>query len=552
MDMKRFFLYAIVIVALALAGCGSDGNGGMTAMPDPDPTPTPDPCPTGQTRNADGDCEAPQPARMPPPMELVEGIVTANNDDFSAVNPAPYSHEDRPGKLVENGSPTGDVLEIGVKIDGTIGDVNIGTDDGDATSALTNLRELTKSDDMMPPSVGSFADGSVHSRTNMGVTDTAYVYETRDAPGGRAWDMLYPTAEEDSTTNSELTGTDAFAGIAEPDSTPAGNQGFNVITFGSSVDAIGMRFESDMFPSSSSQTYTYHTNSEYDRMPATGEGARGVSDVRGQMIDGMFHGIPGTYTCADGGTPGTCTVLTDNRGQVMTLGGTWTFRPDNLATGVTGHMVQGVVDDTDYLTFGYWVQKDESDDLEIGVSTFASGEALDTPYITAMLNLVGHADYDGKAVGKFVKKTLSPAGVSTITDGGTFTADASLKAYFGGNDISFNDRFTISGTINGFRNSDGDTIDDNWSVTLEKADFTTNPGSVPGTNKTTTQDTFMGLTSAGGPSGTWGGSFYGDSPATADLPTATENQKAYPSSVAGEFDAHFTNGHALGAFGAER
>ena len=41
MDMKRFFLYAIVIAALALAGCGSDGNGGMVdnGMPDPDPPP---------------------------------------------------------------------------------------------------------------------------------------------------------------------------------------------------------------------------------------------------------------------------------------------------------------------------------------------------------------------------------------------------------------------------------------------------------------------------------------------------------------------------------
>ena len=38
MDMKRFFLYAIVIAALALAGCGSDGNGGMTGMTDPGPT----------------------------------------------------------------------------------------------------------------------------------------------------------------------------------------------------------------------------------------------------------------------------------------------------------------------------------------------------------------------------------------------------------------------------------------------------------------------------------------------------------------------------------
>ena len=33
--------------------------------------------------------------------------------------------------------------------------------------------------------------------------------------------------------------------------------------------------------------------------------------------------------------------------------------------------------------------------------------------------------------------------MATISDGGTFTADANLTAYFGGNAISFNDRFTI-------------------------------------------------------------------------------------------------------------
>ena len=47
MDMKRFFLYAIVIAALALAGCGGNGNGGMTAMP-PDEPDTPMMCPQGQ------------------------------------------------------------------------------------------------------------------------------------------------------------------------------------------------------------------------------------------------------------------------------------------------------------------------------------------------------------------------------------------------------------------------------------------------------------------------------------------------------------------------
>ena len=66
MDMKRFFLYAIVIAALALAGCG--GNGGGTAMM-PDPTP-PDPpamvtCPDGSTAPSMDACPAgPTPEEM--------------------------------------------------------------------------------------------------------------------------------------------------------------------------------------------------------------------------------------------------------------------------------------------------------------------------------------------------------------------------------------------------------------------------------------------------------------------------------------------------------
>ena len=88
MDMKRFFLYAIAIAALALAGCGGNGGGDdMTMMPQ-----TPEPCPNGQERNAAGDCVAPTPpppTREAPPMELVNGSWTANDDDHSATNPHP-------------------------------------------------------------------------------------------------------------------------------------------------------------------------------------------------------------------------------------------------------------------------------------------------------------------------------------------------------------------------------------------------------------------------------------------------------------------------------
>ena len=44
------------------------------------------------------------------------------------------------------------------------------------------------------------------------------------------------------------------------------------------------------------------------------------------------------------------------------------------------------MNDTDYLTFGYWVQKEVDDDeTTIGVSTFASGTVLTADYIAALI-----------------------------------------------------------------------------------------------------------------------------------------------------------------------
>ena len=512
MDMKRFFLYAIAIAALALAGCG--GNGGMAGV---DPAPT-DPAPTDPAPT-DPAPTTPE----PPPMELVHGIVTANSKAHSATNPAPYNHMDR---------PDGDTVTVGVKDDGTFGDVLIGTN------------KLTMSEDMTPPSVGRFAEGSVSSRTSMGVTDTVYAYETKTAPGPRAYNMQYVV------TNTPSMGIQSVD-LNEPASTTV--QKFNVINFDTSgdddnVSEIAMRFGSAMFPSTESQTFTYHTADAYDDIAGKD---RGPTDVRGQKFDGMFHGIPGEYSCDAG--QGSCTATTNNKGRVDTLVGTWSFTPDNVELGVTGHMVQGVVNDTDYLTFGYWVQKDEDTDgsLTIGVTTFVNGTALEANYAAALANLVGTADYEGKAVGKFVKKTLTTDGMATISDGGVFTADADLTAHFSGNTISFNDRYTVRGTIDDFRNADGDMIDPNWSVTLMPATFATDTD--PSVERTTTGAEFAnGVTAAGGPAGDWGGSFYGDTPD--DLPVANNggDNDAYPSSVGGEFDAHFTNGHALGAFGATR
>ena len=296
-------------------------------------------------------------------------------------------------------------------------------------------------------------------------------------------------------------------------------EGFNFLTFAAdgNVSALSERFASSMFPSGGSQTYMYHTNAAYDALATN---ARGSTDIRGQMFDGMFHGVPGKYAC----TASPCSVSTNNRGEISTLGGTWTFTPNNLQTGVTGHMVQGAVNDTDYLTFGYWVQEDDEDG-EIGVGTFVDGTRLNTTYASALVNLEGTAEYEGKAGGKFVRKTLASDGAATIVDGGVFTADANLTARFGGDDISLNDKFTVVGTVDNFQDGDGDVIDPKWSVMLGKAGFTTSE------DKSTTGAAFTGQASGGGPAGTWGGSFYGASPPeTADEPQANSggNNDAYP------------------------
>ena len=80
-------------------------------------------------------------------MELVEGIVTANDDMHSPTNPASYSDPERPGKEVTDaGLREGEVVLLGslnadntsnerVKTDGTFGDVSIATVTGNADPA---------------------------------------------------------------------------------------------------------------------------------------------------------------------------------------------------------------------------------------------------------------------------------------------------------------------------------------------------------------------------------------------------------------------------------
>ena len=158
----------------------------------------------------------------------------------------------------------------------------------------------------------------------------------------------------------------------------------------------------------------------------------------------------------------------------------------------------------------------------------------------------GTAKYAGLAAGTFMRKTLTPDGQPTgpFMSGG-FDANVLLNAKFGGDTVAVADQFTIWGTVSNFKRSGRDALAilstgtpsipfGPLELNTEKAPLTIGDDAA----NTETDGTFTGGTATGG--GSWGGTFHG--PMDEDAPTG----------VTGTFDAHFNNGHILGAYGARK
>ena len=130
------------------------------------------------------------------------------------------------------------------------------------------------------------------------------------------------------------------------------------------------------------------------------------------------------------------------------------------------------------------------------------------------------ATYTGSAVGMSVLKTDNAAGDGQDIDSGSFTASVTLNATFGA--TAADQR--IGGHIHNFV---GDATSDSWRVTLEDAALATG-----GTAST-------GDTVATGLDGVWTNSAYGPA-------------NARPTGVFGHFNAHFSDGHAAGAYATRK
>ena len=250
--------------------------------------------------------------------------------------------------------------------------------------------------------------------------------------------------------------------------------------------------------------------------------AQGEGDIADGTQDGAtYKGIGGMVFC--NGADCKVEEVTDNPNG-RKLVGSWYFTPTSpkayyekvgTATMYTA--------ETNYAEFGHWLSVG---DAGIVINTFAGGGVTGTTTSGLALTVNTEdgattltdksATYSGHAAGISLHKEVDGNGEITSIYSGAFTAEVNLTAKFG-------DTPMLRGAIDKFT---GNAADPDWRVTLVEtafADGTLSDGA---------------LTTATARNGEWTATAYG----TAD---------ARPTGIFGGFNAHFSDGHAAGAYAAE-
>ena len=243
--------------------------------------------------------------------------------------------------------------------------------------------------------------------------------------------------------------------------------------------------------------------------------ATGTSELKehadGSTVRGHYRGASGGYVCTSG-----CTSQLMANGGIM-LGGTWaSFDVD------AGQMYDAL--DASYATYGAWRDAGIVDTSANAGAWYVVSEptAITEAQITAAS---GEATYSGEAVGQ-AAYYHSLGGDANV--GGTFTADAELKANF--------DTNMLSGSITDF---DVGGVNPGWSVELMRHAIAAT-GVAVDTATAQTKWTVDGTAGAAG--GNWSAQFY-------EVP----DDQHQPKGVAGGFEATYeSDGFMVGAFGAER
>ncbi len=235
--------------------------------------------------------------------------------------------------------------------------------------------------------------------------------------------------------------------------------------------------------------------------------------ANGILADQYYKGIKGTLYCQ-----GSCKVDGDNlMGSLFfqKVGGNTLYY--QMKAGNSYYTPYGT-----YARYGYWLYESVS---TTNIVLFAHSPAGSAGDVSETAGLAETATYEGKALGLSVLKTYTGPTVTGLKSG-RFTADVTLNAKFGAAGTP-----ALGGKIDNFM---GNAVDEDWSVTLtekqdDDIDFqgSSNRGEAQGS------DSVGGVTPR---AGQWEARPYGDS------------DTKRPVGVIGTFNAHFSNGHAAGAF----
>jgi hypothetical protein len=377
---------------------------------------------------------------------------------------------------------------------------------------IKNANEFQIIEDKTRGYISGFT-ASVHGRMKSGKTDTLTIYSDREPPKAQMFNEYYKMAE--------------------------GHPGINMITADTTLDDSKtfystLKFDVGAMPNSISK------HMKALKIPAAAN--RYESLKANEKFRGTFHGIPGIYTCS-GGDPCKLKVNGDNVLNVVDEAGlgSLTFKPDPTVNDTEDvHMIQGVILDKDFLSFGYWLQggTGQNNEPTFAVNAFYAGSKIFDDNLTT---LKGSATYRGSATGLYAKKALGLENgkiTRTPNEAGQFTANANLMVHFGaGGTVGDGETNRITGTIDKFLDRNGTAIADDWSLSLNAPAGT----NVKQNGGNSGPITFSGMTGSGQNQGKWSGQFFGVS-----------TTEGHPTSAAGKFTGHFDDGHVIGAFGATR
>ena len=539
MDMKRFFLYAIVIAALVMAGCGGNGGGGMTGGNGDNGGTTPPP-PAGPTvqelfetaQDAEDDADA---AAMAATDAVTAAIVDSNNLDVysvmgdssmakmnaqavltaqTTVNDAVTTTEAAVSKLMQADMDADehDNSALDARIVAALAVAEQAVMDAKAQAASTDLAlavDLVMGDDEdnpMTPTSHQEAVAMQISEALMPDTDgTGVRVEHNDEAGaeGTAGTVANARAAEILTVDMDNRVGMTWAKIV----TDAGKviESLPVSATDGGTELVDAASLAGMAATSASMASA-----------PTGDVTYGT-----EMTDASYMGILGRSFCAGSD----CSVDDDSN-----LTGSWYFTPNDETESYIGTTTDGATTyavETLFVEFGHWLSAN-TDATLTDINTFAlSAVAQTSPALTVTADLTDtSATYSGMAAGMSVQKELDSDGqpVAGTLHSGAFTADVNLTATFGASP-------TLGGTIDNFKSDNMYAVDPNWTVELQVRSFN---GEFDGGSAANS-----GRTIASGQDGAWSAAAYG-------------NASERPEGIFGGFNAHFTDGAAAGAYATRK